>query len=1372
LGFEINAGQTDPRVSFLARGSGFTLFLTPEGATLRLLRSRPSPAAVIQLTLAGANPAPRVQGMDELPGRSNYFLGRNPAKWRTGISRYGAVKYGGVYPGVDLVFYGNEGRLEYDFLARPGADLSRIRFHFDGADAERVDQNGELILRVANAEVRQSRPMVYQDWGDGRHFLSGRYVRRAPREVGFDVVGYRPDRTLVIDPVLAYSSFLGGSGPDVGHVVAVDGGDNVYVTGGTVSANFPTTSPLQSANAGLFDAFVTKLDPTGKVVFSTYLGGSGNENDFRSGVESSGIAVDPAGNVYLAGRTSSIDFPVVSAMLPSYGGGDYDAFVAKLSGDGKALLYSTYLGGEANDSANGIAVDSGGAVYVTGGTRSLNDFPITAGAFQSSSNGQLEAFVTKIDPAQAGAASLVYSTYLGGLGIDRGTAIATDAAGTAYVAGRTESPDFPTRNPYQAFYGGAADAFVTVVNATGSDLIYSTFLGGTGLDVANAIALDTAGNVYLAGETASPNFPIVNGFQTAIGGSSDAFVAELDPTGTMLIYATYLGGGGLDRATGIALDAAGIVSVTGETASPSFPAVNAFQTALGGVKDAFVARLDLSQQGAASLLYSTFLGGSGDDVAYGVAVNSAGDAWVVGQTASVADFPTPNGTQVVYGGGSSDAFIARVSSATAAPDYGVSASPASLTVTPGGTASYVVTVGPVGSFTGTVDLSLSGVPANAMASFSPPSVVVVDATPQTAILTVNTTGSTPLGTFPLTITAASGTLAHIVSVTLTVASGTGTADLSVTKTSTPNPVEVRANLTYNLTVTNLGPAVATGVQVVDTLPAVAFVSASATQGTCSGTGTITCNIGALDVGRRVAVTIVVKPQAIGSVSNVATVSGNEFDPNPANNSATAVTAVESSCSAPGPCMLDPNLSVNTVVSGLTEPTGIAFLGPDDFLVLEKSTGMVKHVAGGVVQAIVLDLAVNSASERGLLGIALHPDFNSNGFVYLYWTCRGQAAAADCDSLYGDDTSDLAQAPLLGNRVDRFIWDGATLTLDQNVIRLHAYQLDADASGNFNQPPRGNHNGGKILFGPDGKLYILIGDNGRRGNLQNIVDGVLPNGQDDQFGGPQPDNAHFTGVIMRLNDDGTAPPDNPFFDQGGPVGGEAGANVQRIFAYGVRNSFGLAFDPFSPTPSLWNEENGDDSFDEINLVMPGANNGWVQIMGPVQRIADYKAIETSPQHFGLQQVRWPPTLIADTPDEAMARLQSTMLSGAFYNDPRFSWKYAVAPAPIGFVNGPGLGAQYQGDLIVGAARTFLAGGYLFDFKLTADRSNLDLSADPRLVDGVADNLDKFDLTESESLLIGRDFGITTDIQTSPRGTLYVVSLSNGAVYEILAPAPSE
>jgi aldose sugar dehydrogenase len=406
----------------------------------------------------------------------------------------------------------------------------------------------------------------------------------------------------------------------------------------------------------------------------------------------------------------------------------------------------------------------------------------------------------------------------------------------------------------------------------------------------------------------------------------------------------------------------------------------------------------------------------------------------------------------------------------------------------------------------------------------------------------------------------------------------------------------------------------------------------------------------------------------------------------------------------------------------------------------------------------LDLAVNFASERGLLGIALHPDFAKNGWVYLYWTCRGPAAGEDCDE--GPDTNELAQVPLLGNRVDRFVWEGSTLTFDRNLVRLRAFQADADQNGLFNQPLRGNHDGGKLAFGPDGKLYILIGDNGRRGWLQNIETGTLPNGRDDQFGGPEPDDAHLTGVVLRLNDDGTTPEDNPFFDVGHGMEGEVGANLQKIFGYGLRNSFGMAFDPLSDT--LFTQENGDDSFTELNRVEAGFNGGWVQIMGPVERLTEYKAIETSPRYFGLQQVRWPPTRIADTPEEALSRL--FLLPGAHYTEPLFSWKFEVAPAGLGFVSGQGLGPEYKGDLIVGAARAFLLGGYLWRFKLNDERQDFVFS-DPRLDDRVADNLDKHDLTESEGLLFGSDFGIATDIQSGPTGTLFVVSLSNGAIYEI-------
>jgi len=456
-----------------------------------------------------------------------------------------------------------------------------------------------------------------------------------------------------------------------------------------------------------------------------------------------------------------------------------------------------------------------------------------------------------------------------------------------------------------------------------------------------------------------------------------------------------------------------------------------------------------------------------------------------------------------------------------------------------------------------------------------------------------------------------------------------------------------------------------------------------------------------------------------------------------------------SAQASGPTMLHPNLAVRTVVSGLITPTSLAFLGADDLLVLEKNTGRVQRVMGGAVPGAVLDLAVNFGSERGLLGIALHPSFPTNPGVYLYWT----------ESATGADTSVLSATPLLGNRVDRFVWDGSTLTFDRNLIRIRALQQDAG------QPERGNHDGGVITFGPDGKLYVFVGDVGRRGHLQNLPCGPTatcpgPTVPDDQFGGPQPDNAHLTGVILRLNDGGTAPADNPFFDVGAATGGEVGANIQKIFSYGHRNSFGLAVHPVSG--DVWLQENGDDSFSEINRVEPGMNGGWIQVAGPLGRIAQFKEIETTFGRMDLQQLRWPPTNIADTPQEALSRL--LMLSGAHYSDPEFSWKWEVAPAGIGFLSGRALGPQFEGDLFVGAATPLLEGGYLFHFNLTGNARKIGVD-DRRLEDRVADNLAKHEITESESLLIGRDFGVATDVETGLNGNLFVVSLTQGAIYEI-------
>ncbi len=461
----------------------------------------------------------------------------------------------------------------------------------------------------------------------------------------------------------------------------------------------------------------------------------------------------------------------------------------------------------------------------------------------------------------------------------------------------------------------------------------------------------------------------------------------------------------------------------------------------------------------------------------------------------------------------------------------------------------------------------------------------------------------------------------------------------------------------------------------------------------------------------------------------------------------------------GPALLVPDLELRTVVDGLALPTSIAFLGPNDLLVLEKNSGQVKRVTNGVVRSTVLDLAVNFGSERGLLGVALHPNFPVNRGVYLFWT----------ESTTASDTGVLNQTPLLGNRVDRFLWNGSTLTFDRNLIRLRAIQQDfttvTTPFGTFTQPERGNHDGGVIAFGPDGKLYVLFGDVGRRGQLQNLRDGPFgPGIPDDQFGGPQPDDAHLAGVVLRLNDDGSTPTDNPFFGAGAAIGGQVGANIQRIFTYGLRNSFGMAFDPVSG--ALWTQENGEDAFDELNRVEPGQNSGWVQLAGPADRVGEYKGIETTSlenEPFpNLQQFRWGPERIADSPEEALSRLFA--LPGSHYSDPEFSWKHVLAPAAIGFARGLGLGFRFRNDLFVGMSVPNLLGGPLFHFNLTAFPRRL-APADPRLRDQVADNLTFHDLTESESLLIGRDFGVITDIEAAPTGTLYVVSLDQGAIYEV-------
>lgn len=464
-------------------------------------------------------------------------------------------------------------------------------------------------------------------------------------------------------------------------------------------------------------------------------------------------------------------------------------------------------------------------------------------------------------------------------------------------------------------------------------------------------------------------------------------------------------------------------------------------------------------------------------------------------------------------------------------------------------------------------------------------------------------------------------------------------------------------------------------------------------------------------------------------------------------------------------MLDPNLEASTFVTGLSQPMGVAFIGPNDMLVIEKATGQVKRVINGVLQAgSVLDLAVNSNSERGLLSIVLDPHFGKTSAVYLRWT----------ESSTGADTTVATSVALLGNRLDRFVWNGSTLAFAAPVNAMRALQTDnvqvSGQTGGVNANAQGNHNGGVVQFGPDEKLYLFMGDVGRRGWMQNLANGpfLRPPFVDDTFGGPAPDNAHLAGVILRLNTDGTAPSDNPFFAAGASIGGEVGANIQKIYSYGHRNGFGMAFDPISG--HLWETENADDAMSELNRVVPGMNGGWVQLAGPLNRFAQFKSIETKLFNSAVQQVRFPPTRLAYTPAAVQSRL--FQLPGAVYKDPELSWLYEIGPAGTTFVSTNALGAEYTGTLWMGSARGFSQvganGGSIYRFKLTANRRDLDLSADPRLADRVADNLfraQKFDGTESETLLIGKGFGTTPDIEEGPDGNLYVVSVTDQVIYRI-------
>ena len=719
LAFEPNLGQANPEAKFLARGAGYELFLTPKESVFVLntgekksdtakqksgLRPGTSShgAAVLRMRLLGANKNVVLTSQNELPGKSNYLSGNNPENWHTNVSNYRSVREQGAFPGIDLIYYGTQGQLEYDFVVAPGADPGVIRFAVEGASKLSTSSDGDLLVGIAGGAVRFHKPSAYQKDGSAKTTVAANYVLEGKDRVAFKLGNYDSRRELVIDPILSYSTYLGGSNIDGANAIAVAPDRTAFIAGGTFSTDFPTagTHPLQPNHGGpddfSKDAFVAKLSADGQtVLYATYLGGK--NQDFANG-----IAVDNVGDAYVVGTTLSPDFPVTPGSMDVECGGDgkcgaswnpgglivENGFISKLNPAGSALIYSAFIGVYENVEALAVAVDADQNAYVTGHTsdnitptvvitppnQPPPPFPITPGAFQPAfGGGTNDAFVMKVS---ATGLSILYSSYLGGSDEDSAHGIAVDALHNIYVTGLTYSIDLPLAGGLQAS-GGAGDAFVSKISSTGS-LMFSTYLGGAGLDQGNGIAVDSIGDTYVTGGTDSTGLATSGVLQTTMAGQGDAFIAKYSTSlpAPALVYFTYLGGSKADSGAGIAVDSSGNAYVTGSTVSTDFATTtDAFQRTYGGGNaDAFITKVDAA---GATILYSSYLGGTNTESGNAIAIdsNSPPAAYVAGQTCS-PDFPLSNPAHATPGG-NCDAFASKIGVLE-----GIAISPTGLTFAP------------------------------------------------------------------------------------------------------------------------------------------------------------------------------------------------------------------------------------------------------------------------------------------------------------------------------------------------------------------------------------------------------------------------------------------------------------------------------------------------------------------------------------------------------------------------------------------------------------------------------------------------------------------------------------------------------------------
>ncbi len=683
LYFVRNDGQTDKAVKFYERGAGHSTFFTADSIVISLLKDKS--ISDVKLSFVDANKGIKVKAEGAPEARFNFFTGNESKKWRRDVPSYSSVLYKDVYDNIDIRFYGNNSDIEHDVIVRAGGDPASVKFAYNGVKAIKRTKAGDLEVILADGSLLQQKPYIYQEIDGKRVEIEGSYRiisdgSKGPASYGFIVSSYDRDKALVIDPVINYSTYLGGRFSDFGRDITLDSTGAAYITGWTLSANFPLRNAAQGFFAGGIvtgDAFVTKINAAGTaIVYSTYIGGTGEE-------EGISIAVDAAGSAYITGFTESFDFPLHLPLQGVFGGGTKDGFITKLSAAGNSMVYSSYIGGIGNDKSKGIAVAPNGAAYLTGWTSSAN-FPVV-NALQPFIGGSKDAFVMKLAPSGQG---IIYSTFIGGLGVDSGRDITIDSTGAAYVAGHSWSTNFPLLFPVQAVLGGGKDVVVFKLNPAGSAFVFSTYLGGSGAEKSKGIALSSNNSIHITGWTDSPNFPLVNPKQGALQGVQDAFVVKLAPPGRRIVFSTYLGGSDSDSGRDIAVDNAGNIFVVGHTWSFDFPLFKPLIGSFSGIRDAFVTKFNSN---GSAFVYSTYLGGSGDDSARGIVLDSSGTAYITGATVSI-DFPIVNPIQGTYGGGFDEAFITKIGDAKGSPLVTINVVPDVLSIARGSSIGYTVTM--------------------------------------------------------------------------------------------------------------------------------------------------------------------------------------------------------------------------------------------------------------------------------------------------------------------------------------------------------------------------------------------------------------------------------------------------------------------------------------------------------------------------------------------------------------------------------------------------------------------------------------------------------------------------------------------------------